>query len=340
MPLDDPSPSPPASLASLGRIGVIGAGAAGAALARLLAARGADVAAVASRAPARAAALAATLPGATAATPEEVVRACDLIFLAVPDDAIAPLAAALPWRAGQGAVHLSGAKDAGALGAVSAAGAHPAALHPLMTFAKASLAVPVAALLEGIAGCAWALEADDAGLGAALERIVAALGGHVVRLAAGDRVPYHIAAVLASNYVVALIGAAVALWEGIGVDRDEALRALLPLLRGAVENLDGVGLPDALSGPVARGDAGTISAHLAWLDAHTAPTAPSAATDGPPELAALSALRDAYVALARLALPLGQAKGTLDTAAAARLARLLTSAPPAPAPIDRPDERA
>ncbi len=319
MPPDDLPSSP---LDSLGRIGVIGAGAAGAALARMLATRGAEVVAVASRAPERAATLAAALPGAAAVTPERLVRACDLIFLAVPDDAIAPLAAALPWRAGQGAIHLSGAKDAAALGAVSAAGAHPAALHPLMTFARAPLDTPVVALLERVAGCTWALEADDAGLAAALARIVAVLDGRVVRLAAGDRVPYHIAAVLASNYVVALIGAAVALWEGFGVGGDEALRALLPLLRGAVENLSGVGLPDALSGPVARGDAGTIAAHLAWLDAHTADRA------GSPELAAL---RDAYVALARLALPLGRAKGTLDVATAERLARLLAAAPLPPA---------
>jgi predicted short-subunit dehydrogenase-like oxidoreductase (DUF2520 family) len=332
-PQDDPSPLPD-SLASLGRVGMIGAGAVGAALARMLAARGADIAAVASRAPERAAMLAAALPGAAAVTPDQLVRACDLVFLAVPDDAIAPLAAALPWHASQGAIHLSGAKDAAALGVVSAAGAHPAALHPLMTFARAPLDMPVAALLERVAGCAWALEADDAGLAATLARIVAALDGRVVRLAAGDRVPYHIAAVFASNYVVTLIGAAVALWEGFGVGRDEALRALLPLLRGAVENLSGVGLPDALSGPVARGDAGTVAAHLAWLDAHAIQAADHA---GPPELAAL---RDAYVALARLALPLGQAKGTLDTTAAAQLIRLLASTPIPPVETDRPDKRA
>src|SRR5689334_18368102 len=169
-PLDDPSPLL-GSLASLGRVGVIGVGAAGAALARMLAARGADLAAVASRAPERAALLAAVLPGAAVAvTPDQLVRACDLVFLAVPDDTIAPLAAALPWRAGQGAVHLSGAKDAAALGAVSAAGAHPAALHPLMTFARAPLDTPVTALLERVAGCTWALEADDVGLAATLAR--------------------------------------------------------------------------------------------------------------------------------------------------------------------------
>src|SRR5690348_4894969 len=98
-----PSPTPRAALADLGRVGVIGAGAAGAALARLLAARGAEVVAVAARAPERAAALAAALPGAAAMAPEQLVRGCDLVFLAVPDDTIAPLAAALPWRAGQGA---------------------------------------------------------------------------------------------------------------------------------------------------------------------------------------------------------------------------------------------
>ncbi|MGH2487348.1 MAG: DUF2520 domain-containing protein, partial [Ktedonobacterales bacterium] len=87
---------------------------------------------------------------------------------------------------------------------------------------------------------------------------------------------------------------------------DDALPALLPLLRASVENLARVGLPDALTGPIARGDVGTITRHLAWLDAHT----------GDPGGADL---RAAYIALARLAIPLAEAKGSLSAAAAAEL---------------------
>lgn len=184
------------------------------------------------------------------------------------------------------------------------------ALHPLMTFPRDTLGTPVEQILARLAGCTWALEASDARLAAALARLVAGLDGRVVRLAPADRVPYHIAGVLASNYVAALLGTGVHLWQPFEPDAQAALRALLPLLKATVANLEAVGLPEALTGPLARGDSGTVAAHLAWLDAHAA-TSPGAA------------LRDAYVALARLALPLAETKGTLTPEAAAELRRLL-----------------
>ncbi len=264
-----------ADLSALGRIGFIGAGAVGSALARALARRGALVAAVCARTPAHAAALARVLPDATAMTgPAEVAAACELTFLAVPDDAISPLAASVPWPAGKSVVHLSGAQGAEALAAASERGMRVGALHPLMTFPRDTLGTPVEQILARLASCTWALEAGDARLAAALERLVAALDGRVVRLAPADRVPYHIAGVLASNYVTALLGTAVHLWQPFEPDAQAALRALLPLLKATV-------------GP-----------------------------DG-------AALRDAYVALARLALPLAEAKGTLTREAAADLRRLL-----------------
>lgn len=306
------------TLGSLGHIGFIGAGAAGSALARALAAQGARVALVASLHGDSAAALAAAIPGARAAAPEEVVTATDLLVLAVPDDAIAMLAASLPWRAGQGVLHLSGARPASALAPAAVRGARIAALHPLMTFPRQPLDTPIATLLARFDGCSWALDCADAALTADLEALVAALGGRTTRIGAADRVPYHISGVLASNYVAVLLGAATELWAGFGVAPEEALQALLPLLRATVESLERVGLPDALTGPLARGDAGTIAAHLAWLDAHAG------------DVPQLAALREAYAALGRLALPIAQARGTFPPEAAARLAALLT-APTEPA---------
>jgi predicted short-subunit dehydrogenase-like oxidoreductase (DUF2520 family) len=301
-------------LAALGRIGFIGAGAVGSALARALAGRGALVAAVTARTPAHATALARVLPNATAmAEPAEVAAACELIILAVPDDAISALATSVPWPAGKSVVHLSGAQGAEALAAAAERGMRVGALHPLMTFPRDTLGTPVEQILARLAGCTWALEAADARLAAVLARLVAALDGRVVRLAPADRVPYHIAGVLASNYVAALLGTAVHLWQPFEPDAQAALRALLPLLKATVANLEAVGLPDALTGPLARGDSGTVAAHLAWLDTH-AGTSPDAA------------LRDAYVALARLALPLAETKGTLTPEAAAELRRLLEGA--------------
>ncbi|HLZ23988.1 MAG TPA: DUF2520 domain-containing protein [Ktedonobacterales bacterium] len=292
-----------------GSIGIIGAGAVGVTLARALAARGARISAVASRSQASAESLAAVLPHVRAIPPGDMPAAADLVFLTVSDAAITPLAEALHWRAGQGVVHLSGARGADALIAVAARGAHPAALHPLMTFARPAPDVPAATLLQRLSGCTWALEADDPALASILEALVAALGGAVVRLAPEQRIPYHISGVLASNYIVTLLATATRLWQSFAAP-DDALRALLPLLRGAVENLDNVGLPAALSGPIGRGDIATVASHLAWLDAQITHT---------PEM---RSVRDAYIALAELTLPVALAKRTLSAEDAEKLREL------------------
>jgi predicted short-subunit dehydrogenase-like oxidoreductase (DUF2520 family) len=294
------------------RIGFVGAGALGTALARALATRGARVVAAAARHHERAETLAQSIPGCRAyATPAEVAAASALVFLAVPDDAITAVAEATPWSPGQAVVHLSGARDAGILAAARDRGARTAALHPLMTFPQAVRDASADGILRRMAGCTWALEAEDATLRETLAGMVAALDGKIIALEPGARVPYHISAVFASNYVVTLLGAAIRLWQGFGVPQDEALPALLPLLRAAVESLESAGLPAALSGPVARGDLGTIRAHLAWLDERAA--------DDP----SLAAVRDAYLALTELAIPLAEAKGTLTPEAAAALRELL-----------------
>lgn len=298
-------------LAFLGRVGIIGVGAAGGALTVALAARGADVAALATLHPERTRALAATLPGPPQVmSPEGVVEQSDLVFLAVPDDRITPIANGLPWRAGQTAVHLSGARGIDALAQPAARGAHVAAAHPLMTFTRADGAVADASR-DNFAGCAWALEAGDDATRRMLGRMVAALGGTSIALAAGDRIPYHISAVLASNYVVALLGSATQIWSSFGVSQNEALHALLPLLRATVDKLETEGLPTALTGPIARGDVGTVAAHLAWLRDTAADGADSAAR------------RDMYQALARIAIPIAEAKRTISPETAAQLRALL-----------------
>jgi predicted short-subunit dehydrogenase-like oxidoreductase (DUF2520 family) len=298
-------------LAALGRISLIGVGAVGSALAVALDARGARIAALSTRHPDRARLVADALSGHPPVTsPEQALDVADLVILAVPDDAIAALASSLPWRAGQAAIHLSGAHGLEILAPVIERGALAAAIHPLMTFPATGVIPTGAEQLARLAGCVWALEASTPALAATLESLIAALGGAFVSLRAEDRVPYHIAAVLASNYVTTLLAAATRLWEPFTGDSADALPALLPLLRASVENLARVGLPDALSGPIARGDVGTITRHLAWMDAHA--SEPGVAD-----------LRAAYLALARLAIPLAQAKGSLSAAAAEALRGLL-----------------
>lgn len=319
------SSAPQEALAALGPIGFVGAGAAGGALARALAARGGQVAVVAGRQRAGADAVAASIPGCRAVDdPAEVLARAAIIVLAVPDDTIVSLDATLAWGAHHTVAHLSGAHGIESLNNAHAAGAGVAALHPLMLFPRP--APDAATVLARLAGCAWALETSGVEAAARMETLVAALGGHVIHIDGAARVPYHLAAVLASNYVVALVGAAVGLWGRFGVDTDTALAALLPLIRASVESLDRLGPVSALTGPVARGDIGTVAAHLAWLADHAgeAPAPKMADRAVPLNLAALG---DAYRALGRLAIPLAHARGALDDATAQALDELLRAVP-------------
>ena len=310
------NPKPDAErMAALGRIGIIGGGAVGGTLARALAAAGGSVQTIMARHVNHAKALARRIPGCRAvATPDEVAAASDLVIVAVPDDAITPLAQSIPWSAGQRIIHLSGAMSTRALSAAVERGAVVAALHPLMTFTRALADAPIGEIQERLRGCVWALETVDDQLRDALRAMVEALGGRVTLLTEDDRIPYHIAGVLASNYVVALMGAAVTLWESFGADAQLAREALLPLLRASVENLATLDPSTALSGPIARGDIGTLRAHLAWLSEQ-------ASVDRE-----MDGLRDAYLALARLTVPLAEAKGTLTTERAAMIRALLDDA--------------
>ncbi|HEX8995270.1 MAG TPA: DUF2520 domain-containing protein [Ktedonobacterales bacterium] len=304
--------------ASLMRVGVIGAGAVGGALALALAARGAQaglaLVAVASRSLAHAQYVAERVPGCEAlASVDKLAERCDLVFIATSDDAIRSVAESIAWRPGQVVAHLSGAVGVAPLAAAAARGARVAALHPLMTFPRALRDAGAAQVLVRLAGTTWALECADAPLAAQLTRFVEALEGRVILLTEADRAPYHLSGVLASNYVVTLLASAADLWAGWGVNRDEALRALLPLLRATVENLETVGLPGALTGPIARGDVGAVRIHEAWLRANPSP-------DGPE-------LRAAYEALARLALPLAREKGALTPPAEQAIRRALGGDP-------------
>jgi len=311
-------------LTRLGRVGVIGAGAVGSALARALAARGARIESVVARTAEHGRTLAAAIPGSVAVASTDVVAAgSDTVLVAVPDDAIAQVAAETHWRVGQFVIHLSGAQGAGALSAAAEQGARVAAAHPLMTFPRGEKPLDVAAILRRLAGCSWAFEADDEESIARVEAIIQALDGRSIRLTAADRAPYHLAAVLASNYVVTLLAAAVRLWGTFGARPDMALEALLPLTRAAVEQLETVGLPEALTGPIARGDLGTLQTHLDWLTRHTATT---------PDVLRM---RDAYIALARLTIPVALARGSLTPQAAEALRGVLTDA--AARPLAPPD---
>ncbi len=278
-----------------GPVGFIGAGKVGTALVALLHAHGVDVVGVSGRTPAdsRRMAAAAHLDPHTVKDRADTVADAAIVFLTVPDDAIGPLCAEIAreggWHSGQGVVHCSGALPSDVLQPARQAGALAASFHPLQTFASLDAA------LAHMPGSTFALEGDPV-LVAQLDRFVALLGGTTLHLRGEEKTLYHAAAAIASNYTVTLAALASDLLvrEGIAPDLNTALRYLTPLLRGTLDNLDTLGLPDALTGPLARGDVGTVAHHIEALEAVA------------PELAHL------YRHLARLTLPLAEEKGHLD----------------------------
>ena len=245
------------------KLGFVGAGAAGGAMARALAAAGVPVVAVTGKGQERARALAAVIPGCAAVpTAQDVADRADLVVLAVPDRAIAEVCAAVRWRAGAAVVHCSGAHSLDVLEPAREVGALVGGCHPLQTLTG----TPEDA--AKLAGSVFGIEAEEP-LRGMLADLVERIGGQPVLLSARDKALYHASAVLISNFTVTLAATAAGLWEVFGVDRRDGLRALLPLLRGTIVNLEQHGVPNALTGPIARGDAGTLERHLnALADSH------------------------------------------------------------------------
>jgi predicted short-subunit dehydrogenase-like oxidoreductase (DUF2520 family) len=239
-------------------IGVLGAGRLGTTLALALVRAGHAVGAVASREPTRTAELAERLPDARAVSADALVAGSATVVLAVPDDAIAPLAQSLAWRSGQRVVHCSGALGLDVLEPARAAGALRGCFHPLQTFPE-RFADPVRlhAIAIGIEG--------DGELDAELHALGRELGATPLSLAGVDRARYHAAAVFASNYVVALHAAAARAFAQAGLTRDAARAALAPLTAATADAIARLPLPHALTGPIARGDARTVERHLQAL---------------------------------------------------------------------------
>ena len=282
------------------KLGFIGAGVAGTTLAAALDGQGRRVVAVGSRTRASAEKLAARLAQCEALAPQGVADAADLVFVTTPDDAIASVVASLRWRAGQSVVHCSGAASTDILEPARSAGALVGGFHPLQTFASPDQAI------RNLPGTTFALEAEEPLL-STLAELATTLGGSWIRLRPADKVLYHASAVVASNYLVTLVKLAADLWQEFGVETPVAVQALLPLLRGTLANLGQVGLPSCLTGPIARGDLGTVGRHLAALRAADSP------------------VLETYCQLGLQAIPIALAKGTLDPARAEALAGLLTS---------------
>ncbi len=284
------------------RLVIVGAGVVGRSLGRAWHAAGLPVAAVISRSAARARGACRFIGAGAPATDLAAAGAGSLLMLATIDRVLEgtahQIAARVPLQRGTIAFHCSGAFPGEAIGVLRAQGAAVGSLHPLQTFASPAQA------LRLLPGSTFAVEGDR-GTAAALSALARLAGGRPVRLAAEEKALYHAAAAVASNGAVAVAHLAAALLGALPSFARDPAAPLWPLLRGTLDNLERLGPARALTGPIVRGDATTVRAHLAAL-------------------ARVSAdLLAAYRLAARVTLWAATASGRLQGREAAEIARLL-----------------
>ena len=242
-------------------LGFVGLGKVGTTLARLLFARGYRITAVYSRSTTRAEVLAHVVAAKAAVSAEEVAASADLTFLTVSDDVVGDVAATLSTAelSGRAVVNTSGVHEASVLESLVAHGAMIGSFHPIYPFADIEQSI------QELPGAAFGVQTESQGLHHWLIDIINALDGRMLVIGAGQKALYHSAFVLASNYGVTLYAIAQQLLADIGAEREVSSLALNTLMAGMVRNLQVMGMPDALTGPLVRGDVGTIETHLMAL---------------------------------------------------------------------------
>jgi predicted short-subunit dehydrogenase-like oxidoreductase (DUF2520 family) len=299
LPADDPPPSLRLT------VGVVGAGRVGAVLGAALARAGHRVvttSAVSAASRSRAETL---LPSARVVPADLVPAGVDLVLLTVPDDAlpelVAGLAATGALRPGQLVAHTSGRHGLTVLEPAAELGALPMALHPVLPFTGTAVD------LDRLAGASFGVTCPDR-LRPIAEALVIEMGGDVEWVAEERRALWHAALAHAANHLTTLVNSSADLLRSAGAEHPG--RVLAPLLGAALDGALSTG-DAALTGPVARGDAGTVRAHLEVLAAVAPEVLPS------------------YVAMARLTADRALASGRLDADRAGALLEVLGTVPAA-----------
>ncbi len=286
------------------KIAVVGAGVVGTALASLLKEKGYQLVGLASRGE-ESLQKAASLVGGkvrTTTAPEEITQEADLVFITTSDIAIQEvcdgIAQAGGFRPGQIVLHTSGSLPSTILTSAKEKGALIASVHPLQSFADVTEAVKI------IPSSIFNIEGDQETI-PPLTELVQDLGGKPLPIETRQKPLYHAAAVAACNFLVTLVYLSYQLFEAIGIPQADAAQALLPLIKGTVSNIEYLGPVKALTGPIARGDAGVIQGHLEALK-RVDPR-----------------FIDIYRAISRLTVEVGIKKGTLSTEKAEEILQLV-----------------
>jgi len=205
----------------------------------------------------------AELTGASViAPPYSRLQEAEIIFITVPDRVIPEIALQLAKEiddfSGKSVIHCSGILSSEILSPVRDKGAKILSFHPLQTF-------PPQIDVSRFKDIYFALEGEDITLG---KKLAEDLSGKSFAIKPDQKILYHAAACTASNYLFGLAFAAGKMMEAAGIDLDEGIEILLPLISGAVKSLRENGIEKGLTGPIARGDANTVAMHLDALRDH------------------------------------------------------------------------
>jgi predicted short-subunit dehydrogenase-like oxidoreductase (DUF2520 family) len=282
---------------------IIGCGRVGTALGKYLAGCGYPAAGFSSRSldSAKRAAMTAGVADKYFNNPWAAARQADIVFITTPDGAIADVCRELAsnngFRDGSVVLHCSGALPSTILASAKTHGVYIGSMHPLQSFAVDRPMNPFDKIMMAVEGDPEAVHAAQS--------IASDLGAIPFVIRTEGKTLYHAAAVVASNYLVTLMSLAFKLIGGSGVKESEAFNILYPLVKGTLTNIETAGIPQALTGPIARGDAKTVSAHI------------SAIEDLEPDVLLL------YKTLGRATIQIAKAKGTLSEDAAREILKLL-----------------
>jgi predicted short-subunit dehydrogenase-like oxidoreductase (DUF2520 family) len=285
------------------KIGFIGAGKVGTSFGLFLKDRGQSLSGYASRTYNSACSAAELTSSKAFPSALDLIRYSDLVFLTTTDDQIESLAGELAdalqggkRQSGPIFVHMSGAHSTEALASLRAAGYEVAALHPLQSVSQVE---------QARHSFGSALFSVETATGSRFDQWVKSVGIDFVLVAPEDKPLYHAGAVFASNFLTTVMDTAIRLFESVGFTEEEAVRGLMPLIRGSVTNVERFGPEKALTGPIARGDCDTVARHLEALKSH-------------PETKQL------YISLAQETLSLAKRHKLKDSEAAAAIETLLT----------------
>lgn len=242
------------------RVSIIGAGVVGTAIGYLLKKAGYHIVGIASKTM-KSAQKAKEFIGAGDASTDIITttQKADIVFITTSDNVIeetcSKIAIGGGFKPGAIVFHTCGALSSNILKSARKNGAKIASIHPLQSLANVKEAI------KNLPGSYFCIEGDEDAISIA-KKMITAFKGKEITLQVNKKPLYHAGASVASNFLVATVGFGLELFEVAGINRKDSLNALMPLIKGTVKNIENLGIPSALTGPISRGDISVIEDHL------------------------------------------------------------------------------